>query len=154
MKKYKAIDIFLKKYIGECRKVNKTIGEIIRFKYYPKKERIIAIHKDIFSNEYILTDYQVKHIFKDIERKKKKARYKNEYIYGLQNMGLILKKPDLISVDKNKKGSIYYVKIIGDKGLAVVVNRDTQNIRTIIVNKVEYFKKSDRFMFKEMNKND
>ena len=69
-------------------------------------------------------------------------------------MGLILKKPDLISVDKNKKGSIYYVKIVGDKGLAVVVNRDTQNIRTIIVNKVEYFKKSDRFMFKEMNKND
>ena len=46
------------------------------------------------------------------------------------------------------------MKILGDKGLAVVVNRDTQNIRTIIVNKVEYFKKSDRFMFKEMNKND
>lgn len=38
--------------------------------------------------------------------------------------------------------------------MAVVVNRDIQNIRTIIVNRVDYFKKSDRFIVKEINKND
>lgn len=83
------MDIFLKKYVGENRKVEKRIGDTVKLKQYPRKEKIIAIHKDILSNEYILTDYQAKHIFKDLERKKKKARYKSEYIYGLQNIGLI-----------------------------------------------------------------
>ncbi|WP_297454207.1 hypothetical protein [Persephonella sp.] len=148
------MDIFLKKYVDVNRKVEKRIGDTVKLKQYPRKEKIIAIHKDILSNEYILTDYQAKHIFKDLERKKKKARYKSEYIYGLQNIGLILKKPDLISIDKSKKGSIYFVKILDNKDVAVVVNRDIQNIRTIIVNRVDYFKKSDRFIVKEINKND
>ena len=146
------MDIFLKNYIGENKKVEKSVGDTIKFKQYPKKEKIITIHKDIFGNEYILTDYQVKHIYRDIERKKKKVRYKENYIYGLQNISQILRNPDLISIDKNKKGSIYYVKTIEDKGIAVVANKDTQNIRTIIVNKVDYFKKSDRFIFKELKK--
>jgi len=54
-----------------------------------------------------------------------------------------LRNPDLISVDKDKIGSVYYVKTMEGKGIAVVVNKDTQNIRTIIVNKVDYFKKPD-----------
>ncbi|WP_457625702.1 hypothetical protein [Persephonella sp.] len=151
-KKDKAMDVFFKDYIGENRKVEKNIGDTVKFKQYPKREKIIAIHKDVFGNEYILTDYQVKHIYNDIDRKKKKARYKQEYLYGLKNIRQILKNPDIISVDKNKKESIYYVSVIKDKAIAVVVNKDMQNIRTILVNRIDYFKKSDRFIFKELKK--
>jgi len=39
LKKDEAMDVFLKNYIGENRKVEKKIGDTVRFKQYPRKEK-------------------------------------------------------------------------------------------------------------------
>jgi len=104
-------------------KVNVGIGDPITSPN-GTQTRVKAIFKDFFGNEKVLSEATYKHIIYKAEKGSKKWQ-RDLRLWGLKHMESILKDPDEVWKDtKQDKESVFYVKKVEDKYIAVVVGKD------------------------------
>jgi|GEM_PF-1128338 len=106
-------------------KVNVGVGDPITSPT-GTQTRVRAIFKDFFGNEKVLSEATYAHILQEAQKRGLKKWQRDLRLWGLNHMNTILKDPDEVWEDTKKgRESIFYVKKVQGRYVAVVVGKDS-----------------------------